>query len=194
MLKISFSGCHGSGKTSLLNEGKKILGLKAGVESLEDLTKKNPFDSNSSSSFIGKFYCMTKQINEENIKSLSSPDILLCDNSILDHWVRWKKFADSIENNANLKDKDLVMKGLYAFWIKTYDLVFLIRVDAKTLEERNQAENFSFPDGNHLNKTEELYNRFIQGGHLNVIEIWNNGSVDESVQNIVKSISDFNQT
>lgn len=194
MLKISFSGCYGSGKTSLLNEGKKILGLKASVESLEDLTKKNPFETDSKSSFIGKFYSMTKQINEENIKSLSSPDILLCDNSILDHWIRWKKFTQDVENKASLKDKELVMKELYFFWIKTYDLIFHVRVDSKILEKRNQKDNFTPPEIEQMKKFEELYALFVQDDQLNVVEIWNNGSVDESAQNIIKSISEFIQT
>jgi thymidylate kinase len=193
MLKISFSGGYGSGKTSLLNEGKKILGLKAGVESLEDLSKKNPFDTNSTSSFIGKFYCMSKQINDENIKSLSSPDILLCDNSILDHWIRWKKFADGVEKKANLKDKELVLRDIYTFWIKTYDLIFHIRVDSNVIEKRNQKENFTLPQSDELKKIEDLYARSILEDQLNVVEIWNNGSLDESAQNIVKSISDIIQ-
>jgi thymidylate kinase len=66
-------------------------------------------------------------------------------------------------------------------------------VDSNVIEKRNQKENFTLPQSDELKKIEDLYARSILEDQLNVVEIWNNGSLDESAQNIVKSISDIIQ-
>lgn len=194
MLKISFSGCPGAGKTSLLNEGKKILSLKEQVESLEDLSKKNPFDTGMKLSFIRQFYTLTNQINEENLKALTSPDLLLCDTSILDQWIHWKWYISDAEQNNHSEEKNQLLQHLYHFWIKTYDIIFIIRVDPKILEKREDTEKFELPKEDYLKEIESFYQQIIKEDNLKVIEIWNNNSVDESAHDIIKHISEFQQS
>ena len=194
MIKISFSGCPGAGKTSLLNEGKKILSLKEQVESLEDLSKKNPFDTDKKPSFIRQFYSITNQINEENLKALTSPDLLLCDASILDQWVHWKRYVSDAKQNNHSEEKNQLLHHLYHFWIKTYDIIFTIRVDPKILESRKDTEKFELPNEDYLKEIESFYQQIIEEDNLKVIEIWNNNSVDESAHEIIKHISEFQQS
>lgn len=194
MIKISFSGSSGAGKTSLLNEGKKILSLKEQVESLEDLSKKNPFDTDKKLSFIRQFYSITNQINEENLKALTSPDLLLCDTSILDQWVHWKRYFSDAEQNNHSEEKNQLLHNLYQFWIKTYDIIFTIRVDPKILESRKDTEKFELPNEDYLKEIESFYQQIIKEDNLKVIEIWNNNSVDESAHEIIKHISEFQQS
>jgi deoxyadenosine/deoxycytidine kinase len=191
MIKISFSGCIGSGKSSLLTEVKKILSLKEGVESIEDLYKNNPFDTDKKSSFISQFYLLTNHINQENIRAISFSDILLCDGSVLDHWIQWQKHLADIEMNNNIEEKTDILKRLYLFWIKTYDLIFFIRVDPKILENRKEEENITLPGMEYFKDMEALYSRTIQEDNLNVIEVWNNNSVDEGANTIVEKISEY---
>jgi thymidylate kinase len=194
MIKISFSGCTGSGKTSLLNEGKKILSLKEEVESIEDLSKKNPFDTDKKLNFVGQFYSLTNQINEENLKALTSSDLLLCDTSILDQWIHHKKYISDVETNNHSEEKNNLLKNIYHFWIRTYDIIFFIRVDPKILENRKDTKNFELPSLDYFKETESFYLQTIKDDNLKVIEIWNNNSVDESAHNIIKHISEFQQS
>ena len=194
MIKISFSGCPGAGKTSLLNEAKKILSLKEQVESLEDLSKKNPFDTDKKLSFIRQFYSLTHQINEENLKALTSPDLLFCDTSILDQWVHWKRHVNDSEQNNHSEEKNQLLHHLYNFWINTYDIVFIIRVDPNILETRKDTEKLELPDEDYLKATESFYQKIIEEDNLKVIEIWNNNSVDESAHDMIKHITEFQQS
>lgn len=194
MVKISFSGCTGTGKTSILNEGKKILSLKEEVESIEYLSQKNPFDTDNKLNFVGQFYSLTNQINEENLKALTSPDLLLCDTSILDQWIRYKKYISDVETNNHSEEKNNLLKNLYHFWIRTYDIIFFIRVDPNILENRKDTKKLELPSLDYFKETESFYLQTIKDDNLKVIEIWNNNSVDESAHDIIKHISEFQQS
>jgi thymidylate kinase len=194
MIKISFSGCTGTGKTSILNEGKKILSLKEEVESIEYLSQKNPFDTDNKLNFVGQFYSLTNQINEENLKALTSPDLLLCDTSILDQWIRYKKYISDVKTNNHSEEKNNLLKNLYHFWIRTYDIIFFIRVDPKILENRKDTKKLELPSLDYFKETESFYLQTIKDDNLKVIEIWNNNSVDESAHDIIKHISEFQQS
>ena len=92
MVKIAFSGVPHCGKTSILAEVKKILALKFRVAELEDLSARNPFDIEApKAGFASQFFFMTTQINEENVRSQEHADALLCDRSVLDQWIYWRK-------------------------------------------------------------------------------------------------------
>ena len=194
MIKLSFSGALDSGKTSLLIEAKKILSLKYSVASLEDMSQKNPFDTDKKSSFISQFFYITHQINEENVKSMSSPDILLCDASVLDIWIGWKKYIGDIEKSNAIEEKNQLIQSIYRFWIKTYDFIFFLRVDGKELEKRKEQDKLVLPEMEYLKEMETLYLDTIAKDNLNVIEIWNNSSIDEGAHSIIEHISEHNQS
>jgi len=193
MIKISFSGIKECGKTSLLSEVKKVLSLKYKVESIDKISQKSPFDEDKKSNFISQFYFLSTQINEENVKSIASPDILLCDGSVLDQWILWKKHTSQLELSDQIKEKNNVLKNLYKYWIKTYDLTFFIRTSMIEYEKRKIENELIKIDTNYLIKTEEIYTKTIEEDNLNVIEIWNNSSIDEGAQKIIKFITDFHQ-
>lgn len=192
MIKISFSGFSGSGKTSLLAEVKKILSLKYKVESIEETKGKNPFDSDKKS-FVGHFYVMSSQINEENIKTMTCSDFLLCDQSILDQWIQWKNFIADHEMTPQLQEKHQLLKNLYHHWIKSYHLIFYIRLDLNQLEQRELNEELRITDLECIKKIDELYQTTINEDRLKVIEIWNNTSIDESAHEIIKHISEYKE-
>jgi len=193
MTKISFSGFSGSGKTSLLAEVKKILSLKFKVESIDEIKGKNPFDSDQKSSFISNFFLMSTQINEENIKSMTGSDYLLCDQSVLDEWVNWNSYMPDKEMTPQLEQKHDVLQDLYRLWIQTYDLIFLIRMDLNELEKREFNNEIRIADIEHVKKIDALYKTTIDADNLKVIEIWNNTTIDESAHKIIKLISEFKE-
>jgi deoxyadenosine/deoxycytidine kinase len=193
MIKISFSGFTGSGKTSLMAEVKKILSLKTRVESIDEIKGKNPFDSDKTSSFISQFFLVSTQINEENVKAMTGSDYLLCDQSVLDQWVTWNAYISGREMDPQLQEKHTVLKDLYHFWIKTYDMIFLIRMDLNELEKREFNNEIRIADLEHIKKIDELYRVAIETDQLKVAEIWNNTTIDESAHEIIKQISDFKE-
>jgi thymidylate kinase len=193
MTKISFSGFSGSGKTSLLAEVKKILSLKSKVDSIDEIKGKNPFDSDQKSSFISNFFLMSTQINEENIKSMTGSDYLLCDQSVLDEWVNWNSHIFDKEMAPQLEQKHSVLQDLYRLWIQTYDLIFLIRMDLNELEKREFNNEIRIADIEHVKKIDALYKTTTDADNLKLIEIWNNTTIDESAHKIIQFITDFKE-
>jgi deoxyadenosine/deoxycytidine kinase len=193
MIKISFSGFSGSGKTSLLTEVKKILALKASVEVNDEIKSKNPFDDSEKFNFVSQFFQFSTQINDENKKAISPQDYLLCDQSILDQWVAWISHLESKEMTPLLEEKHNILENLYRFWIKTYDLIFLIRMDLKELEKRELANELKITDLETVKRIEEIYKETVEEDNLKVIEIWNNNSIDESAHEIIKHIAEYKE-
>jgi len=191
MIKISFSGFSGSGKTSLLTEVKKILSLKSKVDSIDKIKGKNPFDDDKKSYFISQFFYISTQVNEENIKAMTPLDYLLCDQSVLDQWIYWRHYIADKEITPQLEEKNNILKSIYHFWINTYDLIFLIRMDLKELEKREITNEFRVADLQYIMKTEELFKEAVKEDNLKIIEIWNNNSIDESAHEIIKTISEY---
>lgn len=191
MLKISFSGFNGSGKTTLLTEVKKILGLKYKVEYCDELMGKNPFDDAQRFDFISLFYLFSMQVNEENIKEMSRADFLLCDQSVLDYWIHWQSFFKDREKTPLLLEKNAILENLYRFWIRSYDLLFWIRMDLKTMSQREIADELRIIDVDGIKRYEDILKETVQDSHLKLIEIWNNKSVDESAHTIIRHIYDY---
>lgn len=191
MIKISFSGFSGSGKTSLLTEVKKILSLKSKVEAVDEIKNKNPFDDDQKTSFISQFFYFSTQINEENIKAMTNANYLLCDQSVLDQWVYWNHHIAGKEMTPQLDEKHKILESLYHLWVKTYDLIFLIRMDLKELEKREISNDLKISDIELVKRIEEVYKETVKDDNLKIIEIWNNNTIDESALEIIKHISEY---
>ncbi len=189
MLKIGFAGIPGCGKTSLMEELKKVLGIKYNLEILEDISNRSPFDGDQETNFISQFYYFSTQINEENKKSINTPDILLCDKTIFDQWIYWKKYLLRVGDNKQLSEKNEVLRTIYDYWIKSYDIVFFIRVDPSVLETRKSTSirNDFLKIADNI---EALYLKTIKKEELKVIEIWNNKDIEETLYKLAEKISE----
>ncbi|MCX6555463.1 MAG: hypothetical protein NTZ12_10730 [Candidatus Aminicenantes bacterium] len=191
MHKIAFSGIPGSGKTSILTEVKKILSLKSRVEDVPDLRLSSPFDFDQKACFISQFFFITNQINEENIHSLNQPDYLLCDCSLLDHWVKWKNFLAEKKANSQMEENRRLLETLYRFWIDSYALLFRVRIDAKELEKRIPKSGLRDHEHAHSGPMDKLYGQIILADQIHAFDIWNHQSIDESAQEVLKRITDL---
>ena len=191
MVKIAFSGIPGTGKTSILAEVKKILALKFHVDAADDIGGTSPFDVDQKASFAAQFYFLTTQINEENIRAISHPDVLLCDRSILDQWVYWKKGIARRETDGNLEEKTEFLRTIYQFWVRSYSLIFHVRVDSKILNTRKKQEHDSKLSLKEMQVMEEMFLDIIARDRLKAIDIWNHQSVDESAQKVIDRLSDL---
>lgn len=189
MLKIGITGIPESGKTSLIVELKKILGIKFNIDILDDISNKSPFDENRDTNFISQFYYFSTQINEENKRTINNPDILICDKTIFDQWIYWKKYLSKVGENKELNDKNNILKTIYEYWINTYDIIFFIRIDSEVSKTRNN-NNLRDTNAVELEDIENLFLRTIKKDNISVIEIWNNKSVDETVYKLAEKISE----
>jgi len=189
MTKISFSGSYGAGKTSLVEEVKKIMSLKYKVNSLNDINLQNPFDEDMRSSFISFFYLMTTQANIENLEMQKSNDLILCDRSVLDQWVLWKTSLIGSELSEKLRIKNNLLENIYKFWINTYKLIFLIRTDGEVIGKRVVEEEYKIRDNDYIKLIDKQFAETCKNDNLEIVEIFNNGSIDESAQRIIEEIS-----
>jgi deoxyadenosine/deoxycytidine kinase len=191
MVKIAFSGIPTVGKTSVLAEVKKILALKFHVEEAEDVARASPFDVDAKSGFVSQFFFLTTQINEENIRAMNHPDILLCDRSILDQWVYWKRTAAQKEANGNLEGKTRLLRTIFQFWIPTYSLIFHVRTDPRILKARKDFERGTRVSPEEMRGMEEMFLDTITQEQLKVADVWNHQSVDESAQQVMIELSNL---
>ncbi|MBN2346296.1 MAG: hypothetical protein JXO51_07875 [Candidatus Aminicenantes bacterium] len=190
MHKIAFSGIPGSGRTSILAEVKKLLSLKYRVEDVMDLRLNSPFDFDQKPGFVSQFFFITNQINEENVRSQNHPDFLLCDGSLLDHWVEWQRALDAKHGNGVAKERKDLLETLYRFWLPTYTAIFRIRIDAKVLKKRIPEAGLREYPLELCPQLDALYGRIIEQDRLASCDVWNHQSIDESAQEVMAQIAD----
>jgi len=190
MIKVGVIGVPGSGKTTVIEELKKILGIKFNIEILEDISNKSPFDDNKETNFISQFYYFSTQINEENKFAINSPDILICDKTILDQWIYWNKYLIKVGKNEQLNEKDNILKIIYKYWINTYDIIFFMRIDSEVNRLRNDGKNLRDANISNIEESEKLFLKTIKDDSIPVIELWNNKSIDEVVNKLAEKISE----
>jgi hypothetical protein len=191
MVKIAFSGVPHCGKTSILAEVRKILALKFRVADLDDISSRNPFDVERKGGFASQFFFMTTQINEENIRAQEHADALLCDRSVLDQWVYWRKYLAEQEQTAQRREQNALLEYLCGFWAKTYDLIVHVRIDPQVLEKRLEANEARLPDLSDVRGNEELLLKAIGDERLRTLEVWNHHTVDECAHRVIREINDL---
>ncbi len=188
-LKISISGLPDSGKTDIAREVKKILGMKRDVELL-DAFSQNPFDIKRKDEFKSHFYSMTNQINQENAKVDCNPDLLICDKSILDHMVFWKKKIDNEEENELIRKRDELMEKIFDYWIDSYDIFFYIVRDIEELIKNKYIENQKDDFIDYLKQLDKRYKSVAESRGIECNEIQNNNSIEESAQKFVEILKE----
>jgi broad-specificity NMP kinase len=191
MHKIAFSGIPGSGKTSILAEVKKLLSLKYRVEDVPDLKANGPFDFDQKTGFVSQFYFISNQINEENIRAQGHPDFLLCDGSLLDHWLEWQECLGQANGNGQAAERSALMECLYRFWLPTYAAVFRLRADAKVLKKRMPKSGMREYALERSQLADERYGRIIQQDRLPAFDVWNQQTIDESAQEVMVHLADM---
>lgn len=191
MYKIAFSGVPGSGRTSVSAEVKKLLSLKYRVEEVPDLRLNSPFDFDQKACFVSQFFFITSQINEENIRSQGHPDFLLCDGSLLDHWLEWRCAFAERPGNGQASERNALLEGLYRFWLPTYALVFRIRADVKVLKNRIPKAGLKEYALDCCHQLDELYGRIILEDRIQAFDVWNHQSIDESAQEVMAHLTDM---
>jgi thymidylate kinase len=189
MIKIAFSGIPGSGKSSILNEVKKLLAIKYKVEDVEDTARRNPFDINDKCRFFSQFFFISTQINEENTRLAANPDFILCDRGVLDQYVYWARCIAGRDMDARLAEKDAMMQSIYRFWIRTYDLVVHVRLGFDEIGRRDSGDGIRTPLSASPELLAEQFMQTVAADGLKVFELWNTATVDESAAAVMQEIA-----
>lgn len=193
MKKIGFSGFKGCGKTTLLDEVRKILSLKSKTQQTAKSDINNPFDEDKKLLFNSQFFNFSQCINQENLLFDNSSGFLLCDTTILDYYVLWQQYLKDKEKTPTLIEKDTLLKYIFQFWIKTYDVLFFIRVKLnKNIKWGSKPEINNSIDPEYVNNIEKNYLQIISEYDFISFEIWNNTSIDESAHKMIEIISQSN--
>jgi hypothetical protein len=191
MHKIAFSGIPGSGRTSVAAEVKKLLSLKYRVDEVPDLRLNSPFDFDQKAGFVSQFFFITSQINEENVRAQGRPDFLLCDGSLLDHWLEWRRSFAEKAAEGQTKERNALLENLYRFWLPTYVLFFRIRADAKVLKQRAPKAGLKEYPLDQCRQLDELYGHVIREDGIQAFDVWNHQSIDESAQEVMAHLADM---
>lgn len=190
MVKIAISGIPGSGKTSVLAEVKKILSLRFRVEDVEDLGSRNPFDADQVPEFALAFFRLSSQINNENLKLTRPLDFLLCDRSIIDHWIDWHLRRPQKEGNPHMERRNQVLKNLFSFWSPSYDAVFHLRSPYRDFQSRTAAGEKHRLDEKAFQELESAYVKTFSREGVEAWEIWNRNSIDESAHQLIQKLGE----
>ncbi len=187
-MKISISGLPDSGKTVVAQEVKKILGMKRDVEFI-DAFSQNPFDIKQKDDFKSHFFSMTNQVNQENAKLTNNPDLLICDKSILDHYVFWKKKTNNEEENELMQKRDELIEKIFDYWLDSYSIFFYIKRDFKEIINNKYFENEKdYLD--YLKELDNLYRFVFETRKIQFNEIYNNKSIEECAQKTVEILNE----
>lgn len=132
-IKISISGSHSTGKTTLVGAIQTFLKLKGHtVNTVQEVARESVrkgFPINENATYETQLWIMHRQIcreleeSRELEKSLDRTNFLLCDRSIMDncaytHYLKLKKIITKEQMKSIIK--------LMKWWIPTYKLIFFI--------------------------------------------------------------------
>ena len=82
---VTIIGCQGSGKTTLIRKLEKEFKFRGKtVEIVNEVARDNPFGINDQATFFSQRWIFNTQILRELQAEQVSPDIILCDRSVID--------------------------------------------------------------------------------------------------------------
>ena len=190
MKKIAFCGAPGTGKTKLVTMLKAVLEEKGNkVMICPEAVRGMPFDAkDKDSTFEGQFFIISNQLNKENEAALENPDYLLSDRNPIDAYTYWI-FPYTLGNNPKKEEQNKVMEDILKFWMNEYDKIFRIRVSEEAWKSRKQDDGFRESDWVFVLEIEKIFDEIIEKYSLDVIEITNDGKIEESLIKIIEEVN-----
>ncbi|MFA7142929.1 MAG: AAA family ATPase [Candidatus Dojkabacteria bacterium] len=120
-MKMAVCGTHCVGKTTIVNELKKMF-PKFGYVS--EIVRNCPFEVNEKTTFKSQEWILRHQIMSELEKSLD--DITICDRSVFDQ-LAYVNYA--YEGGTISQSEREVIRSMVTAWGDTYDFVFYIPIE-----------------------------------------------------------------
>ncbi|MGE0453505.1 MAG: AAA family ATPase [Vicinamibacteria bacterium] len=124
-MKIAFIGTHGVGKTTLCYDLAALLKRQdLHVDIVKEVARLSPLPINRKTSLEAQLWILSTQVAEE-IRSAAHHRVVVCDRSVLDNYA-YMVYACGRQKS---------IEGFMAWWLKSYDLLFKVPLQAGPASE-----------------------------------------------------------
>ena len=174
-MKIAFSGVQCTGKTTLINEMKKmelVDGFEFCFESIRKL-QKDGFKINEDGDDNTQIAVMLSHIH-----NMTVPHSIL-DRCLLDGMC-YTEYSYR-HNKISIKTYDICLK-LFELGINQYDIIFYIRPEFEMVDDGTRSTNKEFRD-----EVQSIFEEFISKYKLNNVVLLS-GSVEQRMEQITRAI------
>lgn len=179
-MKIAFTGAHGVGKTTLINELKKRLGDEIKLEVTKEVPRIICEIVNDPEYFRRTNNTLPKQLAillgqivlEYNTKKSS---LLICDRTIFDHWAYTTYlFKDEIDNSLSSSIEYFLIQHM-----KSYDLIFYLPIEFKVEDDGTRESDESFQAN-----IDSIILKNLNDNKLDFIKI--SGSIEQRTESVIQ--------
>jgi len=144
MIKIAFSGVHGTGKTSLIKTVSQLLvKYNKSVYVVREVARECPYPINEESTVRSQRWLWLEHQKSELEAVGSGCEIILCDRSLMDNLCYHKRLLNYQGLNDDIFDTLVKMTTL---WMKTYNEVLFFPINEKLLvadDKRSDSKEFA---------------------------------------------------
>jgi nicotinamide riboside kinase len=171
MTKLAIVGSHGVGKSTLVNELRKIY---PGFNFVTEVARKCPYSLNEKTTLESQDWILRKQIQSELEKPLY--DVTICDRSVYDQLAYIVYAVDN--NNISLEDGKQ-LENFITNWGLSYDFIFYVPIEFNVVDDgfRSVDELYRKEIDEHV---KEILNKYV-GNHRKITLV---GTVDDRLTTI----------
>jgi thymidylate synthase/nicotinamide riboside kinase len=148
-LKLALTGSHGTGKTTLISAiAEKLAEKKVSFELVREIPRvvcesvdDDRFFRQDANTFAKQTLLLQGQMQAELAAGLDSPELILCDRALLDHWIYTAHFHRS--GLAEQKILDVYVSTI-AQHCQTYDLIFYLPIEFVAVDDGVREADLEF--------------------------------------------------
>lgn len=141
-MKITITGTQGTGKTSIINtlhgicrsQHKKTIVIS-------EVADRCPYPINTNATPKAQEWIFHEQLRRELAAHNADPDIILCDRSIVDNIVYFKRIVDKKHNlyQSQLEERWAMLYAIATEWMSSYDYVVRMPLNLGWLRSGNNS-------------------------------------------------------
>lgn len=142
MIKIAAVGSHGGGKTTLIRNLHDICRRSHNktivvTEAADDC----PYLINENATPKAQEWIFHEHLRRELAAHNTDPDVILCDRSIMDHIVYFKRIVDKKHNlyQSQLEERWDMLYSIAKEWMHSYDYVVRLDLNLDWLQSGNNS-------------------------------------------------------
>jgi len=146
-MKIAFTGSHGVGKTTLINELEKELSNSKKIEVTKEIPRiicevvNNPeYFRRGQNNLEKQLLILLGQIIQEYELSKSNLEIVLCDRTIFDHWAYTLYLFEKELNDDYIK----IIENFLVKHMSSYDKIFYIPIEFEVEDDGTREDDKEF--------------------------------------------------
>lgn len=145
MVKIAITGTTGAGKTTLIEKIRKELESRnKTVEIVQEVARSSPWAINEDADFVGQRWVFHQQLLKEIETEHRSPDIVICDRSVIDNLCYMERLYNPREPFPITEFLQIV--EITRYWAHRYDHIVYMPFNKKGLVDdgvRSTDEDFA---------------------------------------------------